>query len=601
MQFVHSLPGLEVKKEVKEYAALLTNRAGSYYYLEQNPSTRYSGFFSYDQKKKKMFRIIEHLGVRLHPTTIRHTATTIEREGKEGKDHFFVLPHKDVLVYTHTTSQPIELFLDCKESYDNREWGRHYSIKKKGKCVLITFTKRTDHREDDSQDVKEYQLFLAITGHRKVTEVMEWAEREYTKDALRNSPPLKRFSFHAAQLQGRTLVFSIASTSREAVKQAQNALKKGEHLLIVENKYIHRRIYTPSSSRILASRKLSKEVKVAYLRARLGLDDLLISSQKNLFAGLPWFFQFWSRDTLISLRALHRQHPSISHDMLDLYSKRVRKQGDLPNIMGIATQAGSSDAIGWFFKRAAETHFEKNIVKKSLLKAVDKLLHQNTQEGYALSYPKETWMDTSPDGFTDLRDGIRIEIQALRLHMYRLAYQLTQEKKYKQLEHELCGKVRRNLWNKKILADGLDDYTIRPNVFLAAYCYPSLLTKKEWETCFVNSLKALWLKWGGLSTIDQSHPLFVNAHTGENTQSYHRGDSWFWVNNLAALVMNKTNSKKFGKYVKKILEASVEELLWKGLLGNHAELSSAKQLESNGCLNQAWSNALFIELIEELS
>ena len=53
-------------------------------------------------------------------------------------------------------------------------------------------------------------------------------------------------------------------------------------------------------------------------------------------------------------------------------------------------------------------------------------------------------------------------------------------------------------------------------------------------------------------------------------------------------------------YIKKILGASTEEILYKGAIGTAGELSSAKELRSEGCLMQAWSNALYIELVEEL-
>ena len=146
----------------------------------------------------------------------------------------------------------------------------------------------------------------------------------------------------------------------------------------------------------------------------------------------------------------------------------------------------------------------------------------------------------------------------------------------------------------------MNDFTIRPNIFIAAYVYQELLTNKEWETCFNNALKYLWLDWGGLSTIDKSNPLFTSESTGENKKSYHRGDSWFWVNNLAALTLSRINNKKFDKNIKKIIDASTEEILWKGCIGCHSELSSAKELSSKGCFNQAWSNAMFIELIDEI-
>ncbi len=137
-------------------------------------------------------------------------------------------------------------------------------------------------------------------------------------------------------------------------------------------------------------------------------------------------------------------------------------------------------------------------------------------------------------------------------------------------------------------------------MFIAAYVYPALLTNKEWEVCFNNILPKLWLEWGGLSTIDVSSPYFCDGYSGENPKSYHNGDSWFWINNLAAMVLYRINKRKFKRYIDKIVKASTQEILWGGMIGHHAELSSAKELRSEGCLSQAWSSAMYVELINEL-
>ena len=64
--------------------------------------------------------------------------------------------------------------------------------------------------------------------------------------------------------------------------------------------------------------------------------------------------------------------------------------------------------------------------------------------------------------------------------------------------------------------------------------------------------------------------------------------------------MLRLNSKKYDYQINKILEASTLDILWKGIIGAHSELSSAEKLKAEGCLNQAWSNAMFIEMIDEV-
>jgi glycogen debranching enzyme len=263
-----------------------------------------------------------------------------------------------------------------------------------------------------------------------------------------------------------------------------------------------------------------------------------------------------------------------------------------------------ADGAGWIFKRAqyllaSKQPFlmnrqGKQEIKESFLKAIGGLLKSYTRDKLILNSDSETWMDSVK------RAGARIEIQALTLNTLDFACSLTGNKYYLQFKKELEQKVREKFFSGGVLSDSPADSTIRPNAFLAAYAYPQLLKFEEWAECFRKILPSLWLDWGGLSTIDKNNPLFVSQHTGEMPNSYHNGDSWFYLNNLAALVLYRVNKYLFKDYVEKILRASTKEILWQGLAGEHAELSSANGLKSEGCLSQAWSAAMYIELIEEI-
>jgi glycogen debranching enzyme len=285
----------------------------------------------------------------------------------------------------------------------------------------------------------------------------------------------------------------------------------------------------------------------------------------------------------------------------------------LPNRVP-ATVTPNKDSIGWLWKRIESlikidekskgknrilSLQEKKIIINKLEQCILKLLKKSTKNNYAINGNKETWMDT--DWGNDGRVGVRIEIQAMRLFIYKLMYNLSKKQIYKDLELRLKERVVSEMWNGMILADGLNDWTIRPNIFIAYYFYPELLSKKEWKVCFDTAIKHLWLEWGGFSTIEIGHTLYQNYHTGEEPISYHRGDSWFWINNLAALCMFDLDKKYFNKQIQKIVKGSTNEILNMGTLGTHTELSSAQELLSQGCLSQAWSLAFYIELFQKMS
>ena len=478
----------------------------------------------------------------------------------------------------------------------------------------------------------------------------KWVERNYAADQQRNSLPFKRHAYNALRLIGTKFVFSISGNKNSALKEAEHVFNNLDSIKNKEKENFLNILKNNDIKKIITNGKLSDEIKIAHVNAANSLSNLVIDKPHGVIAGLPWFYQFWPRDTFVAIKSLSKINNDLSEKIIFYYLDKISSDGRFPNLVWHQNpkNLGSADAIGWLFLRCKEVIEKINANKKiinsikdsintikqnknskspivreyirrcnsiinkkeegyhkvvyeiesSLEKSINGLLKFHTKDNFESNEPKETWMDT--DYANDCRDGVRIEIQALRLKMYKLMFELSQNHKYKILEHTLRIKLRHKFWNGKILADGLNDFTARPNVFIAAYVYQELLSKKEWEECLDNLLAALWREWGGLSTIDKNNGLFTDTDSGEDVKSYHRGNSWFWINNLAALVLNRTNGKKFSEKIKKIIEASTDEILWKGCVGCHSELSSAKELTSSGCFSQAWSNAMYMEMIEEV-
>ena len=605
MQVTHLFGKKRVSKGVKgPVQALLTDRNGSYFLWEDSPTTRYGGFFWYDVSSKKMFKIIEHINQKgtEKMTEIVNDFCMIRRRGGYSGEAAFMPSGRSSLVCTLSRTGEMEFFLDVKESFDSREWGRHYAITEEKGCVVVRFTKRTDGREDGSHGQEEYSLYLAIAGHDSFSRREEWTRREYAADRERNSPPSSRYVLGAGSLKGRAFVFSVSRDKENAMKEAKSLLGLYPRMMKEEEQSLRALARQKNVALVLSSSEVSEEAKMAFLSAFFSLDRLAVHHQasRGIFAGLPWFFQFWSRDSLVAAKALGIIHPRLEREIIVQYLHAVGDDGRLPNCLPVypGSPNGSADSIGWLFLRAEEGA-GRALLKSAVTKAAEGLLSHHTQDMLDINGPKETWMDTQHGD--DGRQGKRIEIQALRLALYRTAHQMTGNGRYLVREQEMREQVRKAFWDGKKLADGENDVTIRPNVFIAAYAYPDLLSPKEWETCFDSMLPKLWLPWGGLSTIDVSHSLFRKEHTGQDVASYHRGDSWFWVNNLAALVLSRANKVRFKRYIEKITGASIKEILWQGAIGHHAELSSASSLRSQGCLAQAWSDAMFVELVIELS
>lgn len=656
MRIIHNLGILSASKEANDNCGfLLANKIGGYCSFFNKPTSRYHGFFYFDSKSMKMHKFLESIEIvgRDNIDYVKNGFYFAERKKHDVIESFAMPKGFNSLIYELDSENKIDIALDCKEAFDNREWGRFYDIFEEGGCIIAKFTKKTDLKEDSTGGKEESSMYLAIRSSNNFYEKNgRWVERYYIDDEKRNSPPFKRFIYNALRLKGKKFVFSISKNKNSAIKESEFVFKNLDDLKQREKEHFFNMLKNENIKKVITNEKISKEIKIAYVNAANSLNNLVVEEKgnNNLFAGLPWFFQFWSRDSLVALKSLYKINKNMAEKILLNYLELINNDGRFPNLIGEhnSKSLGSADAIGWLFlrcwhligkinkdkeainsikssmywikqsklagaksikgyikrcnsmisKKENEYYTMLYAVENALEKSINCLLKFHTKDGFDSNEPMETWMDTNFGN--DDRKGARIELQALRLNMYGLGFELTMNHKYKILENALKLKARQKFWNGKILADGLDDWTIRPNIFIASYICPELLSQKEWETCFENSLNSLWLDWGGLSTIEKSNPLFTENNTGENNRSYHRGDSWFYLNNLAAMQLHKIDNKKFNKQIQKIINASTEDILWKGCIGCASEISSAKEFSPTGCFSQAWSNAMYVEMVDEI-
>lgn len=559
MQIIHKLTKnfLEeeiLKKETTDNVGFLTaNQRGDFASFFNTSTSRYQGWFF--RNSDNLFKIVEDIAISEKENIItfknefwKHSRILKPKNGLL-QESFFLPENHDALVYELNTATNFDLFLDFKPIYNNSEDGRTYVIEQNKKNIII-----------ECKNKKE-KVFLAIKLDRSNFSIKnQWQKRTYSFDINRNSPPYERYIFWAMRIKAKKMVLAIGDTKKHALSQANfvfnktNKLKKEKHHIIKKSLDFYK--------------TKNAELTMAYYCAQNALREL------NTSAGLPWFFDPWARDIYISMKALCGKGENLFWKICFQNFNQT------------------ADSIGWLFKRIGQ-QLETKKVNEIIVWKIKKYLEKSL-ENLGKSADKTTWMDSID------RTGERIELHALRLYMLKLAFTLTKDPSYKIKETGLKFYVKEKFWNGKFLKDGLYDETIRPNIFLAYYIYPELLEQKEWQLCFDNALAALWLPWGGVATIDKSSVYFNANHTGENQQSYHSGDSWFYLNNLTAIVLKRNNPERYRDYIDKIIEASAKEILSMGAVGCHTELSSASHLISEGCWSQAWSNAMFVELIQEL-
>ncbi len=613
MIITHSTGNVSAREKNADF--LLVNKRGSYFCLT-NDKTNYQGLnYLYNNGSEwSYYKTIENISLEQKPREIINHLFFTERKNISTTEKFFFLNHG--LVYdVQNYDGWCFIEMDFRDIFDYDDKGRFYSIKKEEDIVIVEYTKHAD----DSLKKPQKSFFLAIKNISEFEKIGSWAEKNYSYDAYRGCR--SRFWVYSALKfkikRSCHVLFSFGETEKEAIKNIESLEKNKNHLIHLEHTYSkHLKTICPPGA--------PPKIAAAFTNSLKSLENLILNLSFNnrqttgIFAGLPWFFQFWSRDQLISLKSLMLVKKFalckiILFNLLDSIMENGRIQNRIP-----FANLGTADGTGWLFKRIGDfldileqnKEFKSYLSKRELDFIAEKLEYaiQKTQKNFVdellvWNNPKETWMDTEWD--YDKRDGKRIEIQALWLNMLELMVKILKktgknQKNYKDLLNKTLEKTRQIFFKQGILYDGENDPTIRPNVFMAYYIYPGLLSKNEWKNVFAGSLEKLWLEWGGVASIDRQHKLFSSYYSGQNNKSYHRGDSWLWVNNIAAISLYEVDKRFFKAFIEKILDASVEDNLFKGFIGHCSELSSAAVQDASGCWCQSWSSATLIELAQKL-
>ncbi|MDP3764871.1 MAG: hypothetical protein Q8R04_00005, partial [Nanoarchaeota archaeon] len=293
MEIVHNLGILSIKGNVDENAGfLLTNKKGSYCGFFDIAASRYHGLFYFDEKTMNMYKFIENIEVigNNNAASLKNGFYFIERKKGNINESFLMPRNFNSLIYELSSENEIDLVLDCKNSYDNREWGRYYSISEGNGCIIVKFAKKTDKREDQSGNAEEFVLYLAIKSNNPFYEKNDkWTERDYYSDKERNSPPFKRYVYNALRLKGSKFVFSMSKNKNNAIKECEYIFNNMDEIKNKEKGYFFDMLKTESVKRIIKNEKISSEIKVSYVNAVNSLNNLIVDDKdKSIVSEFAW-------------------------------------------------------------------------------------------------------------------------------------------------------------------------------------------------------------------------------------------------------------------------------------------------------------------------
>ncbi|NLR94131.1 amylo-alpha-1,6-glucosidase [Flammeovirga agarivorans] len=357
--------------------------------------------------------------------------------------------------------------------------------------------------------------------------------------------------------------------------------------------------------------------------------DELVTHQRGygIYAGIPWFNEYWGRDTFISMPGgtLVLGETEVAKKILLSFSevqdtKRNSKYyGRIPNIVKMEslnyhTTDGTPRFIGQmldYIKYSGDNELIKTIyptVKRSVDGAIKNWVNK---KGYLTHEDADTWMDArrEPDHQPySPRGSFANDIQALwyqQLNAAAYFAKVTNHKSDSERWSKLAEKMRANFnhdfFDKEhsYMADRIDhddkpDFQFRPNQlfamdFMTDDVAKMKLTREIWEH--------LVYPWG-VASLSQEDPNFHPYHLAwehyHKDAAYHNGTIWQWNNGFAMQRMIESGQPDIAFQLFENMNAQSLDMGAVGSMNENADAFPHKgetYPKLTGTYMQAWSNA----------
>ena len=356
------------------------------------------------------------------------------------------------------------------------------------------------------------------------------------------------------------------------------------------------------------------------------MDELITEQQGNgIYAGLPWFNEYWGRDMFISMpgACLVTGQFEVAKRILKDFVKlqdtdpesetygRIPNRANLEGILYNTTDGTPRLVIQAFelAKYSGDTEFLEEIYPAIKMSINASIANYMDKKGYLTHADADTWMDVKRNGIPGSPRGNRAnDIQALWYEQLTagsriaaLMDDISSAEEWSGLaqmlagnfEHDYCDKENSMIYDH-LNADGTPDLQFRPNQL---YCFDLInddefkqkVTRRSWEE--------LVYPWGvaSLAQWDQQfHPQHENWHYYHKDDAYHNGTIWLWNNGMAMQRMIEYGQVDAAWELFKNMN---RQALHEGAVGSLSENADAHPREGQTWVNrsgtflQAWSNA----------
>lgn len=358
----------------------------------------------------------------------------------------------------------------------------------------------------------------------------------------------------------------------------------------------------------------------------LTTDELVTEQQgMGIYAGLPWFNEYWGRDMFISMpgTCLVSGQFGVAKQILLDFAKFQDKNPESPTYGRIPNRANpegilynTTDGTPRFVIQAFElleysgdTAFVGEIYPAVKLSIDASCRNFTDDKGYLTHADADTWMDVKRNGIPGSPRGNRAnDIQALWYGQLEAGSRLAElvgdkesaerwlrlaSKIRSNFEHDYCDKEG-NMVYDHLNSDGTPDKQFRPNQL---YCFEMIgdeeFKKKVTRRCW----EELTYPWGVASLAQwdtQFHPQHENWHYYHKDDAYHNGTVWLWNNGVAMQRMIEYGQVEAAW---QLFQNMNRQALVEGAVGSLSENADAHPREGKSWVNrsgtflQAWSNA----------
>ncbi len=508
-------------------------------------------------------------------------------------------------LFSVTITSPKPIHVDVVPYFSDGRAAEQYEIQLKSETALIA---RKNHLTKTEKE--NYPVWLAIHGTGFLPQLKS------VKKGGQFSPVMML----ARKAKSHTIAFCVGDGIDETASAAKN---------YILNKEKYHEARRARMEKLLSETYVetdNKRFNKALAWAKLSLDALMMNQvTKGIFAGLPWFNNYWGRDTFISLpgatlvqgRFTEAKQILTSFAAFQQLDSNSTDYGRIPNIVTTTDKAYNTvDGTPRFVmmakeyvERSGDTTFMKEIYPAIVRSIEGTLKHHCDSLGFLTHGDAETWMDAvGPDGPWSPRGNRANDIQALwaqqseagiwfatRLGDVNSARSWNQhlEKMKKSFPSYFINK---NTMIDHLNRDGSKDTQLRPNQIFAV----GLLDENSRAQILQSVISNLTYEYG-VASLSQDDANFHPYHQYElyypKDAAYHNGTVWTWLQGPVISELCHFNKQEIAA---KITENSIHQILDQGAVGTQSELLDAiarpneKEARLSGTFSQAWNLAEFI-------